>query len=238
MSYYDSDNILQSPAYREELAIQRTFMARVYGWMTIGLLATALTSLVVAFSPDMIHAIFGTGLFWVLIIAELGIAVFFTRALRSLPTAVAASMFIIYSVLTGATISIVLLLYTASSVGATFFITAGMFGGMSLFGYVTKRDLSGLGSFLMMGVWGIFLALLVNLFLRSSGLDWIISLIGVAVFTGLSATDTQKIKQSYANGGGDAVIAQKTALFGAFMLYLDFVNLFLFLLRFMGNRRN
>ena len=238
MSMYDSQSILQTPEYRQELVAQRTFMARVYGWMTIGLMATALTSLVIASSTDLVKMIFGTPIFWGLIIAELGIAFFFGRALRTLPVAAAAAMFIVYSVLTGATLSIILLAYTASSVAATFFITAGMFGGMSVFGLVTRRDLSGMGSFLIMGLWGLVIAMVVNIFLRSSGLDWIISFIGVLIFTGLSAYDTQKIKQSYAMGGGDAVITQKTALYGAFALYLDFINLFLFLLRFMGDRRN
>lgn len=238
MSTYDATGILQSPEYRQELAVQRTFMARVYGWMTIGLLATALTALVVASSPELVKALFVSNGYIILLIAELAVALIFTFALRVVPAPVAAALFIVYSVLTGASLSVVLLIFTASSVAATFFITAGMFGGMSVLGYTTKRDLTGLGSFLMMGLWGLILAGIVNLFLHSSSMSWLISFIGVIVFTGLTAYDTQKIKQGYAAGGGNAAIAQKSALYGAFSLYLDFVNLFLYMLRFMGNRRN
>ena len=238
MSNYDAQSILQSTEYRQELAVQKSFMARVYGWMTIGLLATAFTALVVASQPALIHTIFETGTFWVLIIAEFVVAMAFTFALRVIPAPVAAALFLVYSVLTGATLSIVLLVYTSGSVAGTFFITAGMFAGLSLWGYTTGRDLTSIGSFCMMGLFGLIIAIVVNMFLRSDAMNWIISFIGVVVFTGLTAYDTQRIKQSYSNGGGSAAIAQKGALFGAFMLYLDFVNLFIYMLRFMGNRRN
>jgi FtsH-binding integral membrane protein len=238
MTNFDPQTVYQSAEYQQELTAQRTFMSRVYGWMTIGLLVTALTSLFVASDRTLIKSIFQTGLFWVLIIAELGIVLLLSAALRKLPVAVAAGLFLLYSALTGATLSIILLIYTASSVGATFVVTAGMFGSMSLFGYVTKRNLNGLGHFMMMGLFGIIIAMIVNIFLHSDAMAWLISFIGVIVFTGLTAYDTQKIKQQYAVNAAGTAMYQKTALYGAFALYLDFINLFLFLLRFMGNRRN
>jgi FtsH-binding integral membrane protein len=225
-----------SPEYREELAIQRTFMASVYGWMTIGLLSTAFTALVVSSSPAMLKAIFGSGLIWVLVIAELAIAFGFRLALNAVPVVVAAGMFLLYSILTGATLSILLLVYTKSSVASTFFITAGMFAGISAFGYITKRSLDSVGSFCMMGLWGLLIASVVNLFMRSDSMSWIISFIGVIVFTGLTAYDTQKIKQAYAEGGSGSAMNRKVALLGAFELYLDFINLFIYLLRFLGRR--
>jgi FtsH-binding integral membrane protein len=239
VSYYEPESILQSNEYRQELAAQRTFMAGVYGWMTIGLLTTALTALVVASSPALLKAIFGSGLFWVLILAELGIAFAFRLALNAMPVALAAILFLVYSVTTGATISIILLIYTRSSVASTFFITAGMFAGISAYGYVTKRSLASIGAFCIMGLWGLLIAMIVNLFLASNAMDWIISIIGVVIFTGLTAYETQKFKQAYAEGGGTGTaMNRKIALLGAFELYLDFINLFLFLLRLLGSRRD
>jgi uncharacterized protein len=238
MSNYDAESLIRSPEYQAELAAQRSFMTRVYGWMTIGLLVTAFTALVVASSPELIKTIYGSGGIWILIIAELGIALGFGWALRVVPVPVAAAMFLVYSVLTGATLSIVLLIYTASSVAATFFITAGMFAGISVYGYVTKRSLASVGSFCIMGLWGLIIASVVNMFLRSDGMSWMISFIGVIVFTGLTAYDTQRFKQAYAEGQTGSEMNRKIALLGAFSLYLDFVNLFIYMLRFMGNRRS
>jgi uncharacterized protein len=238
MSNYDADSLLRSPEYQAELAAQRSFMARVYGWMTIGLLVTAFTALVVASSPELVKTIYVSGGIWVLVIAELAIAFGFGFALRVVPVPLAAAMFLVYSVLTGATLSLVLLVYTASSVAATFFITAGMFAGISAYGYVTKRSLDSIGSFCIMGLWGLIIASVVNIFLHSNGMSWLISFVGVVVFTGLTAYDTQKFKQAYAEGQTGSEMNRKIALMGAFSLYLDFVNLFIYLLRFMGNRRD
>jgi uncharacterized protein len=239
MSTYDAQEILGSAEFREELAAQRTFMARVYGWMTIGLLATALTALVVASSPALVKTIFASGTFWILVIAEFGIALAFRFALQSVPVPVAAGMFLVYSVLMGATLSILLLVYTATSVASTFFIAAGMFAGVSAFGYVTKRNLNSVGSFCMMGLWGLVIASVVNMFIGfSNPMNWVISFVGVIVFTGLTAYETQKFKQAYAEGGSGTAMNQKVALLGAFQLYLDFINLFVYLLRFLGNRRD
>ena len=238
MSNYDADSLIRSPEYQAELAAQRTFMARVYGWMTIGLLATAFRALVVASSQDLVHTIFVSGGIWILVIAELAIAFGFRAALRVVPAPVAAAMFLVYSVLTGATLSILLLVYTASSVASTFFVTAGMFAGISAYGYVTKRSLNSIGSFCIMGLWGLIIASVVNIFLRSNGMDWLISIVGVIVFTGLTAYHTQLMKQGYAEGEPGTEVNRKYALMGAFALYLDFVNLFIYMLRFMGNRRD
>ena len=239
MTNFDQSNIYQSAEFQQELAIQRTFMARVYGWMTIGLLVTALTALAVASVPQLAQIFLGNPAVAIgLLVAYLVIGIGFNFFVRKLPATLAAALFILFSTVTGLVISGIFLAYTMDSIAATFFITAGMFGGMSLFGYVTKRSLDGIGSFCMMGLWGVLIAMIVNIFLRSSGMDWIISFIGVIVFTGLTAYDTQKIKQSYAVGAEGSAAYQKTALFGAFALYLDFINLFLFLLRLMGSRRN
>jgi FtsH-binding integral membrane protein len=235
---FDARDIYQSTEYQQELAIQKTFMARVYGWMTVGLLTTALTSLMMASSPAMMKAIFGSNLMWVVIIAWFVLGLGFGAIVRRVPAPVAAALFIVYSIVTGVALSVVLLVYTASSVGATFLVTAGMFGAMSAWGLVTKRDLTGLGHFMIMGLIGLIIAMIVNLFMQSTMLEWLISFIGVIVFTGLTAYDTQKIKQSYAQGEFGTSAFQKTALFGAFVLYLDFINLFLYMLQFMGDRRN
>jgi FtsH-binding integral membrane protein len=234
---FDARDIYQSTEYQQELAIQKTFMARVYGWMTLGLLTTALTSLMVASSPAIMKGIFATNLFWVVIVAWFVLGLGFGFIVRRIPAPLAAALFIVYSIITGAALSIVLLVYTASSVGATFLVAAGMFGAMSAWGLMTRRDLTGLGSFMMMGLIGLIIAMVVNLFMQSTMLEWLISFVGVIVFTGLTAYDTQKIKQSYAQGEFGTSAFQKTALFGAFILYLDFINLFLYLLQFMGDRR-
>jgi uncharacterized protein len=238
MSTFDSQSILSSPEYREELAAQRTFMARVYSWMTIALLATALTSLTVVLNPPLSHLLFGTGAIWVLLIAELGIGLAFPFIYRAIPSPVAAGLFITYAVLLGAVLSPILLAYTASSVAGTFFITAGMFAGVSAYGYITHRSLNSLGSFCMMGLFGMLLAIVVNFFVASSAMDWLISFVGVIVFTGLTAYHTQKIKEGYADSAAGTSAYNKSALMSAFALYLDFINLFLYLLRFLGNRRS
>jgi uncharacterized protein len=239
MSNVDPTLIYQSAEFQQELAIQRTFMARVYSWMTLGLLATALTALVITSSQDLINIFIANPPMRIgLIIAELAAAFLFIFLIGRLPAAVAALLFLVYSVLTGATLAVLLLIYTASSVAATFFITAGMFGAMSVVGYTTKKDLTSLGGFLLMGLIGLVIASIVNIFMHSQMMSWIISFIGVIVFTGLTAYDTQKIKQSYASGEFGSATFKKTALYGAFTLYLDFINLFLYLLRVMGNRRD
>jgi FtsH-binding integral membrane protein len=238
MSNYDVNSILQSPAYQQELAAQRTFMARVFGWMTIGLLTTALISLGMDAANLGRVLVQSQGLLIVLLIVQLGVALGMGFLINKIPAPVAGFLFLLYSAITGVVFSTLFLVYTHGSIAATFFITAGMFGTMAVIGYTTKKDLSGFGSLFMMALIGLIIASIVNMFLASSALYWLISFAGVIIFTGLTAYDVQKIKQSYAAGEYGSAAFEKTAVFGAFMLYLDFINLFLYLLRFLGNRRD
>ena len=215
-------------------------LTKVFNWMAIGLGITGLAAFLTVSSPVMLELIFGNkAVFYGLIIGELGIVFFLSARVHKLSAQMATGLFLFYSALNGVTLSAILLAYTMTSVATTFFITAGMFGAMALYGFVTKRDLSGMGSFMMMGLFGIIIASIVNLFMGSSELSWIISGIGVIVFTGLTAYDVQKITRMGASGimeQGEAAI-QRVAIMGALSLYLDFINLFLMLLRFVGNRR-
>ena len=213
----------------------RAFVKSVYAWMFGGLLLTALASAWVISSPAMQHLILGNRMMMFgLIIVELGLVVAISAGLRRFSPAAAASMFLVYSLLNGLTLSIVLFAYTQASIVQAFVTAAGMFGAMSVYGMVTKRDLTKFGSFLFMGLIGIVISSVVNMFMHSPGLDFAISVIGVFLFVGLTAWDTQKIK-SYATVGGS--MQESLAIFGALALYLDFINLFLFLLRLFGNRR-
>ncbi len=238
MSNYDASDILQSPAYQAELGAQRTFMARVYGWMTLGLLATALVALAIDAFGLQRQLFANQGTFLVLVVVQLGIAMGMGFLINKIPAMVAAGLFLLYSVITGVVFSILFLVYTNASIAGTFFITAGMFGTMSVIGYTTKKDLTSMGQLLFMALIGLIIASLVNMFMQSSGLYWLLSFGGVVIFTGLTAYDTQKIKQAYANGAYGSAAFEKTAVYGAFSLYLDFINLFLYMLRFMGNRKN
>ncbi|GAO03029.1 Bax inhibitor-1/YccA family protein [Anaeromyxobacter sp. PSR-1] len=214
--------------------VERRFMAAVYRWMTLGLGVTALVATAVASSETLLLAIVGNRiLFYGLVIAELALVIWISAAVNRLPAAAAGGLFLLYSALNGATLSVVLLVYTGASVGIAFLTTAGTFAAMSVYGTVTRRDLTGWGSFLFMGLIGIVIASLANLFFRSDMVSWVVSCMGVLVFTGLTAYDTQKLR-AYARAGGGAAAAPVS---GALSLYLDFVNLFLSLLRLFGNRR-
>ena len=213
----------------------RAFIRSVYAWMFGGLLLTAFSSLWVVSSPAMQQLIFGNRMMLiVLIIAEFGLVFAISAGLRRFSASTAASMFLVYSLLNGLTLSAIFFVYTRGSIVQAFVVAGGMFGAMSVYGMVTKRDLTSWGSFFFMGLIGIVLCSVVNLFLHSSGLSFAISIIGVFVFVGLTAWDTQKLK-SYATVGGP--MQENLAIFGALALYLDFVNLFLFLLRILGDRR-
>jgi uncharacterized protein len=215
--------------------VERGFMASVYRWMTLGLGVTALVAVAVASSPGAIQLVFGNRiLFFGLIIAELGLVIALSAAVNRLSAAAAGGLFLLYSALNGATLSIVLLAYTGTSVALAFGATAGTFGVMSVYGTVTKRDLSSWSSFLFMGLIGIVIASVVNIFLRSSMMSFVISCAGVLVFTGLAAYDTQKLRTIARAGGATGAVAVN----GALALYLDFVNLFLMLLRLLGGRRD
>jgi uncharacterized protein len=216
------------------------FLAKVFNWMAIGLGLTGLAAFLTVNSQSALQFVFGNRLvFYGLILGELGLVFYLSARIGKISAQAATGMFIVYAILNGVTLSAILLLYTMTSVAATFFITAGMFGAMSVYGFVTKKDLSSWGSFLFMGLIGIIIAAVVNMFLASSMLSWMISGIGVLVFTGLTAYDVQKItrmgEQGIMDGGAAAI--RKGAIMGALALYLDFINLFLMLLRFLGDRR-
>jgi uncharacterized protein len=205
-----------------------------YRWMTLGLATTGFVALAIAHSPGAIDFFVGNPiLFYVLLFGQLGLVFGLSAIATRVSTGVAGLMFFAYAGLTGVTFSTLFLVYTASSIAATFFVTAGAFAGLSVFGMVTKRDLSAVGRFAFFALIGIILASLANLFLRSSGLDWIISVVGVLLFAGLTAYDTQRLKDLFERGEASANLP----LVGALTLYLDFINMFLFLLRFVGNRR-
>jgi FtsH-binding integral membrane protein len=213
---------------------QNTLLRQVYAWMGAGLAITAFMALVTLSSPEVLKAITGNRLvFYGLMIGELALVFTLSGAINRLSATTATLLFIAYSALNGVTLSIVALVYTADSIASTFVITAGMFGAMSLFGYMTKRDLTSWGSFLFMGLIGVVIASVVNIFVGSSAVSWVISGIGVIVFTGLSAYDTRKIKEMALQG----TEGRKPAILGALTLYLEFINLFLMLIRFTGNRR-
>jgi uncharacterized protein len=205
-----------------------------YRWMTLGLATTGVVALGVAHSPGLVESLLQNRLlFYVLLFAQLGLVFAFSSVARRVSTAAAALMFFTYAALTGVTFSTLFLVYTASSIAGTFFVTAGSFAGLSAFGAATKRDLSAIGRFGLFALIGIIIASLVNMFLRSSGLDWLITVIGVLLFAGLTAYDTQKLKELFRSQGTGANLP----LVGALTLYLDFINMFLFLLRILGNRR-
>jgi FtsH-binding integral membrane protein len=213
---------------------ERSFIRTVYAWMAGGLVLTAAAAMWVVFSPAMKQLIFGTPLRWVLLIGELGLVFYLSARITKMSAATAASVFLVFSLLNGLTLSAIFFVYTNAAIYQAFFTAAGMFGAMSVYGMVTKRDLTSWGSFFFMGLIGIIICSVVNFFLKSSALGFAISIIGVFVFLGLTAYDTQKLK-SYATA---PELRENLAVYGALALYLDFINLFLMLLRlFGGNRR-
>ena len=214
---------------------ERTFIRSVYAWMFGGLLLTALSALWVVSSEPMQKLIFGNrAMPWILMLAELGLVMYLSFRITRMSPAAAASSFLVFALLNGLTLSAIFFVYTAGTIFQAFATAAGMFGAMSIYGYVTKRDLTSWGSFFFMGLIGIILCSVVNFFLKSPALAWAISLIGVFVFLGLTAYDTQKLK-AYATA---PELRENLAVYGALALYLDFINLFLMLLRlFGGNRR-
>jgi len=213
------------------------FLSKVYGWMFAGLLITAMTAFAVASSPALIEALILNRLvFWGLVIAQLGLVFFLSARVDKVAPTTAAGLFILYSSLTGVTSSVILLIYTGASITSTFIITAGMFGATAFFGTVTKRSLAGLGQFFFMGLIGLILASIVGFFWQSEALQFVISVVGVLVFTGLTAWDAQRLKQMAVALPDGRVGAY--AVVGALSLYLDFINLFFFLLRLTGSRRD
>ncbi len=216
-----------------------SFVRSVYNWMGIGLALTGLIAYYIAGSETAIRIIFGNQMvFFGLIIGELALVFYLSARIQKIQASTATALFLLYSALNGATLSFVFLAYTKSSVASTFFVCAATFAACSVYGWVTKRDLTSLGGFLFMGLIGIIIASVVNMFIKSSGMSMIISYIGVLVFVGLTAYDTQKIKSMALSQPADldAGVVRKGAIIGALALYLDFINLFLMLLRILGNR--
>lgn len=220
-------------------AVQSALIRNVYTWMTLALAITGLVALYMAKSLTLLSFILGNSFaFWVLLLSEIGLVWYLSARIQNIKFTTATILFILYSILNGMTLSVIFITYTMSSIASTFFITAGTFGAMALFGYVTKKDLTRIGSLCFMGIIGIIIASIVNIFLHSSMMNLIISLVGVLLFVGLTAYDSQKIKQLLSDE--DIEInesTQKIALMGAMTLYLDFVNLFLYLLRLLGDRK-
>lgn len=217
-----------------------TVMKNVYLWMMFALAMTGLTAAAVATQPQMVEAIYSNRLlFWGIMIAELGLVLYLSARIMSMSFAAAGLAFAVYAILNGVSLSFIFMVYTMESIATTFFITAGTFGAMSLVGYTVKRDLSTLGRVLIMALIGVIIATVVNMFVHSSGLQYIISILGVLIFTGLTAYDTQKIKEmvSVCGHSGDESV-MKLALLGSLTLYLDFINLFLYMLRFFGGRND
>ena len=228
------EQVLGIPAVRE-----RNILRNVYLWMTAGLGITGVISLGISSNTQLVMSLARTPmLFFILILAELGLVVYLSARIFKMSAGAATMAFAAYSILNGVTLSVIFLAYTGATIQLAFFTAAGMFAGMSLFAMTTKRDLSGIGHYLMMGLWGIIIASIVNIFLRSPGLYYMISYVGVAVFLGLTAYDTQTIKKWNRQFGSSIDEEQyvKLSIMGALKLYLDFINLFLFLLRIFGRR--
>jgi uncharacterized protein len=219
-------------------AEQQRFMVRVYNWMTAGLAITGFMAFYISNSPAMMNIIFGNPIIPIaLIIAQIGLVFWLASRVMHMSASKATGVFMLYAGLTGITFSAIFMAYTTASIFSTFLVTAGTFGAMSLYGYTTKKDLTSWGSFLFMGLIGIIIASVVNMFMQSSMMHMIITYAGVLIFVGLTAYDTQKIKEMNILGNEGTEEDTKEAIRGALTLYLDFINLFLMLLRLMGDRR-
>jgi FtsH-binding integral membrane protein len=229
----------QNPAARSDAALfdegLRQHMLRIYNYMGLGLVVTGLVAFFVASTPALYIPIFTTPLKWVVMLAPLAFVFLFSFSINSISASTAQMLFWAFCAVMGVSMASIFLVFTGASIARTFFIAATMFGAMSLYGYTTKRDLSKFGSFLIMGLIGVVIAGLVNIFMQSSALQFAISVIGILVFVGLTAWDTQQIKEEYSENVGHEA-AQKMAVFGAFTLYLNFINIFTLLLNLTGER--
>jgi len=226
----------------DSLTLSKTFLSNVFGWMFLGLLATAGTSWIFADSASLMALLINetgmTTLGWIVTFAPFGFVLLMGFRFQKLSSPVMVVLFLVYAILMGMSLSFIFLMYELGSIASTFAITAGMFGAMALLGFTTKTDLTKFGSILLMGLIGIIIATVVNIFIfQSPMMDYIISLIGVLIFTGLTAYDVQKLKRIGSNVDQSSETGRKLTIMGALTLYLDFINLFLFLLRFLGNRR-
>jgi FtsH-binding integral membrane protein len=218
----------------------RAYMNKIYGLMSVAMLVTGGVAWSVGTSPQMVNVIFGTPLKWVVMIAIFVMSMALPAMVNRLSVAAAQLAFYAYAALFGVFMSAIFVVYTQGSIAETFLVTAIAFAGLSIYGYTTKKDLSAMGSFMLMSVWGLIVAGIVNMFMQSSALNFAISAFGVIVFAGLTAWDTQKLKSDYVAHAraGDEEWIGKSAVLGALNLYLDFINMFLYLLRFLGNSRN
>jgi len=248
---FNRQNIFQATSAKTAVwdAGLRTYMLKVYNYMATGVLLTGIISLIsfklsadISASGQIIalkpygNAIFNSGLKWIIMLAPLAVIFYMSFGINKMSTSKAQTVFWIFTILMGLSLSWVLIVFTGVSVARVFFITSATFGAMSIYGYTTKRDLTKLGSFLMMGLIGIIIASLVNIFLKSTMMHFVISILGVLIFVGLTAYDTQKIKNMYS--ASDTIeVSGKKAIMGALTLYLDFINLFIMLLRLFGQRR-
>ncbi|MFD2205024.1 Bax inhibitor-1 family protein [Kiloniella antarctica] len=213
----------------------RAYMLGVYNYMTIALGITGLAAFGVSQSPELMNVIFGTPLKWVVMLAPLGMVFFLSARINKIQASTAQMLFWVFAVLMGVSLASIFVVYNMGSIARVFFITAAAFAGLSLVGYTTKKNLSAMGSFLIIGLFGLIIASVVNIFLASPGLEFVISIIGVLIFAGLTAYDTQRIKLMYIESDGSEV-SQKKSVMGALSLYLNFLNMFMFLLQLLGNR--
>jgi uncharacterized protein len=237
MSNYDQNSTISGTVAGGAVALDvglRNYMLRIYNYMAAGVGLTALVAWVTyrVTGPALLQS----PLMWIFILAPLALVIFMSARINTLSATTARALFFVYAALVGVSLSILFHIYTSSSITRVFFISAATFGALSIFGYTTRRDLSGFGTFLFMGLIGIIIASVVNLFLRSTELDWLISIVGVGVFAGLTAYDTQRIKAMY-DGADDEVSAGRKAVIAALSLYLNFINLFMMMLRLAGSRR-
>jgi FtsH-binding integral membrane protein len=236
------NNLFGFTTQQEHASLARTFLAGVFGWMTLAMAITAFTAWSFASNIELLGLLFKpTGglnlLGWIVMLAPFGFVLLINFGFQRFSALTLSILFGIYSVLMGMSLSFIFIAYSLPSIAKTFVITAGMFGTMAVMGYTTKADLSRFGSILMMALVGLIIASLVNMFMQSGTIDYIISFAGVVIFTGLTAWDVQKLKRIGSEAGLNGEMAKKLTILGALTLYLDFVNLFLFLLRFFGNRK-
>jgi len=223
----------------------RAYMLRIYNYMASALALTGIVALFAANTPAILGMMYHveegrmsiSGMGYLIMFAPIGLVLWLGMGIQRMSVTTAQAIYWTYAVLIGLSLSFVFLAFTGESIARAFFVTAGTFGAMSLYGYTTQRDLSGFGSFLMMGLFGIIIASVVNLFLHSSGVAWMVSILGLGIFIGLTAWDTQKLKAIYYQMNGSADMLAKVSIFGALNLYMDFINIFMYMLRFMGDRR-
>ena len=238
MNFFNSPSKVEKDITSGYSSGMAKYMNLVYANIAKALAISGLVAFITSQIPSLMNAIYGTPLLFIVMFAPLVLVFVFFFKISKMPYPTALNVFYLYSALMGLSLSFIFLYYTGVSILRTFFITSATFAGMSLYGYTTKKDLTSFGSFLIMGLWGIFIASLVNIFLKSSGVQFVISILSVFIFIGLTAYDTQKIKQMYfACDGMDINNAKKVALMGSLTLYMDFINLFITLLRFFGEKK-